>query len=259
MHNLPRPLPQNWEPPVRILFTDVDDTLTWQGQLPVEAFIALEKLRSAGIRVVPVTGASAGWCDCIIRTWPINDIIGENGSFWMKQASDKSVIRHFRDNQQTRKLNNDRLHKVGTEVLARFPGIDYTQDQPFRLTDMAFDIAQQASVPREVAKAATQWLIEQGINARLSSIHLNIWLGSHNKADSALRWLESEGADIEPNQCIFIGDSPNDETMFEHFPESVGVANIHHFLNEMKYRPKYITKQMGGLGFAELADLITII
>ncbi|MFA0025991.1 hydrolase, partial [Vibrio sp. 10N.261.49.A5] len=33
------------------VLTDVDDTLTWQGSLPPETLIALQKLRDNGIKV----------------------------------------------------------------------------------------------------------------------------------------------------------------------------------------------------------------
>ena len=66
-----QPLPEHLTSEVKILFTDVDDTLTWEGQLPLETFSALYKLREANILVVPVTGGCAGWCDCLIKTWPI--------------------------------------------------------------------------------------------------------------------------------------------------------------------------------------------
>jgi hypothetical protein len=46
--------------------------------------------------------------------------------------------------------------------------------------------------------------------------------------------------------------------MFEHFTHSVGVANIRHFENELKYLPKYILQQERGAGFAELAQLLIL-
>ena len=81
----PQPIPKIFPQKTKILFTDVDDTLTWKGRLPHETFTALVKLQEAGIKVIPVTGASAGWCDCMIRTWPIDSIIGENGAFVMSK------------------------------------------------------------------------------------------------------------------------------------------------------------------------------
>ncbi len=43
------------------VLTDIDDTLTTDGQLPAASYAALERLRGAGLAVVPVTGRPAGW------------------------------------------------------------------------------------------------------------------------------------------------------------------------------------------------------
>jgi len=55
----------------RFVLTDMDDTLTYRGRLSAETYLALERLQSAGIKVVPVTAAPAGWCDQMVRMWPI--------------------------------------------------------------------------------------------------------------------------------------------------------------------------------------------
>mgnify|MGYP002009329546 CR=1 FL=1 len=59
--------------------------MTLDGRLLPESFEALWRLRDAGIRVVPVTGRPAGWCDLIARTWPVDGVIGENGGlyYWL--------------------------------------------------------------------------------------------------------------------------------------------------------------------------------
>ena len=46
---------------VQYLFTDIDDTLTTEGRLLPQTYKALWDLSEAGIRIVPVTGGSAGW------------------------------------------------------------------------------------------------------------------------------------------------------------------------------------------------------
>ena len=50
---------------VHTVFTDIDDTLSLHGRLPAAAYDALERLQAAGLRVIPVTGRPAGWCDHI--------------------------------------------------------------------------------------------------------------------------------------------------------------------------------------------------
>ena len=44
------------------VLADIDDTLTHEGALPGASLVALERLRAAGLKVIPVTGRPAGWC-----------------------------------------------------------------------------------------------------------------------------------------------------------------------------------------------------
>src|SRR3954453_1329415 len=68
---------------IRFVLLDIDDTLTTEGRLSADAYAALERLSQHGLRVIPVTGRPAGWCDMIARFWPVDAVIGENGAFWM--------------------------------------------------------------------------------------------------------------------------------------------------------------------------------
>ena len=56
------------------------------------------------------------------------------------------------------------------------------------------------------------------------------------------------------DKSVFIGDSPNDEPMFEKFPHSVGVANIKKFATQLQSKPAYVTDSEGGQGFSEFAN-----
>ncbi|WP_165855681.1 HAD-IIB family hydrolase [Marinobacter sp. JSM 1782161] len=247
----PKPLPDRLSERPQILFTDVDDTLTWQGRVPVEAMQALYNLSAGGVDVVPVTGASAGWCDCLMKTWPIRAIVGENGAFYLYRTGNGVVQRRWLKPESSIAGDRRRLCQLSTDLQARYPDIRPTQDQPFRISEMAFDVGQAATVDRQTAQEATDWLRRQGLSARLSSIHINAWVGDHSKASGALAWLGDHG--LSPDDSLFIGDSPNDESMFEHFRLTVGVANIREFLPLMRHHPRYITRQQGGHGFAELA------
>ncbi|NDC62108.1 MAG: HAD family hydrolase, partial [Betaproteobacteria bacterium] len=68
-------------------------TLTTQGRLLPAAYQALADLRQVGLRVIPVTGRPAGWCDLIARTWPVDGVIGENGAFYLWHDPDHQVLR----------------------------------------------------------------------------------------------------------------------------------------------------------------------
>ncbi len=148
----------------------------------------------------------------------------------------------------------DQLKQLANELNTLYPDISFTQDQHFRMTDVALDIGQAVKVNFSHAKAATEWLKEKGVNAKLSSIHINTWIGEHNKATGAMAWLKDQNILIE--DTIFIGDSTNDEAMFQAIPLSVGVANIEKFLPILAHKPNYITQSAGGLGFVELVDAL---
>ncbi len=64
--------------------------------------------------------------------------------------------------------------------------------------------------------------------------------------------------DLDQNEMTyaFVGDSPNDGPMFAYFSNSIGVANVREFEGNLKDPPKYITQNIGGVGFAELAELL---
>jgi hypothetical protein len=55
---------------------------------------------------------------------------------------------------------------------------------------------------------------------------------------------------------VFVGDSGNDQAMFEHFTHSVGVANIARFVPQLQHLPRYVTRGERGAGFAEVARSI---
>jgi len=99
----------------------------------------------------------------------------------------------------------------------------------------------------------------EGMNATVSSIHINAWFGDHHKLAGA-RWIVRQlfGRDLEQeiDQWAYVGDSTNDVLMFERFPHSIGVANIHRFVPQLRHLPAYITRGERGAGFAEVADAL---
>jgi hydroxymethylpyrimidine pyrophosphatase-like HAD family hydrolase len=55
---------------------------------------------------------------------------------------------------------------------------------------------------------------------------------------------------------VFIGDSGNDQAMFQHFTHTVGVANIRRFESQLTHFPHYITQSERGAGFAEVVNML---
>ncbi|MDH2436062.1 HAD-IIB family hydrolase [Pokkaliibacter sp. MBI-7] len=243
----------------RYLFTDVDDTLTWQGRLPAETYSAMENLQQAGVKIIPVTGACSGWCDCMIRTWPIAAVIGENGAFWIQKDQQGRLQQRFRLPFSERSQNRSQLEQLIENIARELPQARLTQDHPYRLTDIAYDIGQDERLANSDLDRLLALIRLSPASVRVSSIHVNIWMGAYDKASSALAWLEQEqhlSHEKALAQSIFIGDSPNDANMFSVFPHTVGVANIQRFLTTLNPPPRYITFNPGGYGFVELADTV---
>ncbi len=232
----------------------MDDTLTHSGKLPVDTLSALVELQTAGITVVPVTGGCSGWCDCMLRTWPIQTIIGENGAVWMWLDNEGKLKRQFLQGEEQRKANIQELETIKERVLLEVPATGISLDTDFRLTDIAFDIGQQLKLEQNDIDKILSISREMGANAKASTIHVNVWFGEISKAIGASEVLKHLHIDSE--EAIFIGDSPNDESMFEQFEVTVGVHNIVKFLPALSASPNYITAQSGGFGFVELAQAL---
>lgn len=240
-----------------ILFTDVDDTLTTGGQLLPETYLAICRLAAAGIRVIPVTGGCAGWCDQIIRTWPVTAVIGEGGAFYAERTAPQTVQWHYWDNESSHRQDQARILAAVAALKLDFEP-KLASDQAFRYVDVALDYNQQQCLNPEQVKSIHDVLLAQGFNVRQSSIHINIWLGDFDKSTMAMR-VGRELLGLEPQalrqRSVFIGDAPNDECMFRNFPLSVGVANIRKHLPVMNHQPATIATQRSGLGFAEMAEV----
>jgi HAD superfamily hydrolase (TIGR01484 family) len=116
------------------VFTDIDDTLTTDGYLPAAAYAALERLQSENIRVVPVTGRPAGWCDMIARFWPVDGVVGENGAFYFRyERGERRMIRRYAVAANIRARDRQRLHELAAQIVATVPGCAVAADQASRL------------------------------------------------------------------------------------------------------------------------------
>ncbi len=259
-----RPLKQiPAEIPARIdtVMTDIDDTLTSNGQIPAAAFSAMERLQAAGVRVIPVTGRPAGWCDHIARMWPVDGIVGENGAFFFHyRRKAHKMIRRYRESAAVRRQNRERLSVLAREILAAVPGTAIAADQAYRETDLAIDYREDVPpLTLLEAEKIVQLFVAAGARAKISSIHVNGWFGNYDKLSMARILLQEVFAldlDEHKNRVVFAGDSPNDIPMFKFFPQSVGVANIREFGDQLSTPPTWVTQRPGGYGFAELAETI---
>jgi HAD superfamily hydrolase (TIGR01484 family) len=242
---------------VRAVLLDIDETLTTSGKLTADAYAALERLKAAGRIVVSVTGRPAGWCDHIARMWPVDAVVGENGAFYFF-LSEGRLNKRFLQDGLARSEARARLDAVAKGILSEVPGSALAADQPYRETDLAIDYCEDVPpLPIEAAERIAALMRQGGLEAKISSIHVNGWFGAYDKlATSRLLFAERFGLDLDRSNAefLFIGDSPNDAPMFSFFRNSVGVANVRRFEGRLAAPPKYVTRGASGAGFVELVQ-----
>lgn len=243
------------------VLTDIDDTLTTDGRLTAAAYSALEGLRAAGLRVIPVTGRPAGWCDHIARMWPVDGVVGENGAFWMRHdAAARRLRTVFAGNPPADR--QARLDALAREILAAVPGCALASDQFCRVADLAIDYCEDvAPLPPAAVDEIVRRMEAAGMRAKVSSIHVNGWFGEYDKLSTVKRMLREEfGVALDAPEArarwVFVGDSPNDAPMFGFFENSVGVANVLDFGDRLPVKPAYVTRERAGAGFVELAEAL---
>lgn len=241
------------------LFLDIDDTLTTEGKLTADAYTALEALQKSGLRVIPITGRPAGWCDHFARMWPVDAVVGENGAFYFWHDAQAGKLRQrFLADAATRAANAERLKVIASNIIQAVPGCALASDQFCRVADIAIDFCEDVPpLPRAEVERIATLMREVGMTAKISSIHVNGWFGSYDKLSMARMLMQERyGIDLDSarERYVFIGDSPNDEPMFGYFPHAVGVANVVEFAAGMTHPPAYVTGGRGGNGFVELAQ-----
>lgn len=254
-------IPRKDKRQLRYVLTDIDDTLTIKGRLPAVVFAAMEDLQRAGIRVIPITGRPAGWCDHIARMWPVDGLVGENGAFYFRyDHHEKTMIRRYWKPMDERRADRDRLDAIREKVLAGVPGCAVSADQAYREADLAIDFCEDVpALPMSSAQAIMAIFRAAGATAKISSIHVNGWFGDYDKLSmSRLMFKEVFKKDLDAvrNQVIFCGDSPNDAPMFGYFSHSVGVANVRAFEAQLSAPPTWVTRSEGGFGFAEMVKIL---
>ncbi len=249
------------------VFTDIDDTLTTAGAITPDALEALGALRQAGLPVVAITGRPVGWSEPFSRRWPVDAIVAENGSVALVRlmahsphgAVPAGVRRLYLQDAATRQGNLLRMQKVAQRVLREVPGALLSQDSPGRETDIAVDHSEFTHLPAPAIAQVVRILQEEGMHATISSIHINGWFGDHNKLVGA-RWITralwGRSLDQEIGHWVYVGDSTNDQVMFQAFAQSIGVANIGRFVPELTHLPRYVTRGERGAGFAEVATAL---
>lgn len=243
------------------VFTDIDDTLTTEGAITPDALAALAALKAAGLQVVAITGRPVGWSVPFAALWPIDAIVAENGAVALMPPAHpgEAPSKRYLQDASTRSANYARMQQVLARIEREIPGAHRATDSPGRETDIAIDHSEFQHLDDAQIAAVVALMRSEGMHATVSSIHINGWYGDHDKLVGA-RWITrllwGRELDAEKDRWAYVGDSTNDQRMFEAFAHSIGVANVARFVPKLAHLPHYVTQGERGAGFAEVAAAI---
>jgi hypothetical protein len=242
---------------------DLDDTLLDHGALTEVAYAALFRLRAMGLRLVACTGRPALWGEIVLRQWPIDAAVAENGAVALVKeppsagASTARIAVVFPADAEAQRARRGELVAFAEELVRRFPDAALADDNGARWTDVTIDIGEHRRVRPEDVRAMRQEASARGLSTLASSVHLHLAAEATDKARGtfgllAARFGEDEVRARQAN--AFVGDSGNDAAAFAAFATTVGVANVRSYLMNLPVLPRYVTQASMGRGFAEFAS-----
>lgn len=219
----------------QIYFSDFDGTLTHGHSLKSLFFDILQEIKSANGELIIVSGRSVSWGHFFISHLPMPYSIMEGGGVIIYKNEKTGLLEEEVMVSQDELL---RLEDACQKIFKEFPMLSLSVDSQGRKTDRAIElrILEDDSVMSEVKSL----LSSLKVNFSTSNVHLNFWCGEINKYKTVDYFLKKYYPEIDMNECVFFGDSLNDESMFEHFPNTVGVSNIAQVIDRLDHRPKVI-------------------
>jgi hydroxymethylpyrimidine pyrophosphatase-like HAD family hydrolase len=244
-------LPATLKTSIALIASDMDGTLTRSEKLTPALLKGLDDLKKLNISLLLVTGRSAGWVDALRYYLPIAGAIAENGGLYLPPTGSWQLLSPIPD-IPTHRQN---LAAAFLALKRQYPALQESSDNAFRLTDWTFDVE---GISPEALAAIAEQCGQLSWSFTFSTVQCHVKPEQQNKAWGIQEVLRLHYPQLQPEQVLTIGDSPNDETMFNPaiFPVSVGVANILNYRDRLQYLPTYITQNYEVDGFLELLQIL---
>jgi hypothetical protein len=175
------------------------------------------------------------------------------GLFIRRAEDGHGVVRRFWQ-EPAQAESFERLRAVA-ETIARETGAAFADDQPFRLTSVAFARPERAGDCKRILAA----LKAAGAKATDNNLWALGWFGDYDKLSAARRALmQAFGFDVDTvrEAVLYVGDSANDAPMFEFPRHTVGVSTVRDHLADIPVAPRWVTQRPGGAGFVEAANAV---
>lgn len=229
---------------VTLIASDVDGTLTREGELDPQVLSTIARLASEGIDLWPVSGRPAGEVLGLCRYLPgVRRGIAENGLLeirpdhaprWIGEPTDLARLRAVGEILNTR--HDAQLRLAG--------------DAFCRLGDVAFErdgrLEPELRRLRKLAEA-------EGVHLVWSNVHVHLAEAIPDKGAGLLALLAEQG--LSPDCVATIGDAPNDAGLFvaDRFALTVGTADVREHAADFGALPEYICAEREADAFLAFA------
>ena len=108
-------------------------------------------------------------------------IVAENGAVALSRSGQAGALRKlYQQDQQVRAANFARMQQVARRIVREVPGATLARDSAGRETDIAIDHSEYVQLPQARVAQVVSLMQDEGMNATVSSIHINGWFGDHN-------------------------------------------------------------------------------
>ena len=239
---------------IRGLLFDLDDTVLTRGVLTREAYDALWVMHESGLALVAVTGRPSGWGELLVRQWPIDGAVTENGAVHVVRDG-SAVVLHEDCSPSEREKRRVRLDDIVGRVREAVPEASLADDVRARRSDVTWDIGERVRLSSDRVDRIAEVIVRAGARTTRSSVHIHATFDADDKASGAIAFLArafGEDAGSAKARYAFVGDSGNDAACFGAFGLTFGVANVKESLDRIVVSPRYVTSHEMGKGFAEL-------
>lgn len=242
-----------WLANIWLVATDMDGTLTRGDRFVPELLQALQDLERAAIRVIIVTGRSAGWVSGVGAYLPVAGAIAENGGLFCPHSTVDApqLLTDIPDIDAHRRA----LSATFDRLKARFPDIQTAADNQFRVTDWTFENQTFSAPDLEEMRSLCA---RDGWGFTYSAVQCHVKPVEQDKARGLMRAIGDRFPAVSSRNILTVGDSPNDESLFDpqRFPHSAGVANLKRYETVLTHLPARVTQAEEGAGFCELAEWV---
>ncbi len=235
-----------------LIFSDFDGTLTVGNDMSPIFFDLLTFLDKKNVPLIIITGRSISWSHFFLSHFPqLSYVISEGGGAISYRGAKHRIINEFLISNEEMKL----LAHVSSLLKENFPNLELSADSLGRVTDRAIEL-EDLSDPSYKSEIEN-FLASHKISFSTSNVHLNFWAGKISKYESSQTFLKKFFPSLKNDDCLFFGDSLNDESMFKGFKNSVGVSNISGILDQLKSHPQIILKGIENQGIHGVYNFLT--